>query len=73
MVTAMFAETFDNSRYSTRLTPESRSFTLNAIRENLQFSKSVPEIKAVSTTKEWNGVMYWETQLGGPKYEQSIS
>jgi hypothetical protein len=53
--------------------PKAEVFTLNAIRENLQFSKSVPEIKAVSTTNERNGVMYWETQLRGPKYEQSIS
>jgi hypothetical protein len=34
MATAMFAETLNNIQHSTRLTPESRSYTLNSSREN---------------------------------------
>jgi hypothetical protein len=36
MATAMFAEMLDNSQHSTRLIPESRSFTMNSSRENLR-------------------------------------
>jgi hypothetical protein len=32
----VFAETLDNYQYSTHLTPESQSFTLNASRWNLR-------------------------------------
>jgi hypothetical protein len=32
MTTAMFARTLENSQYTTRLPPESRSFTLNTVR-----------------------------------------
>jgi hypothetical protein len=34
VATAMFAETLDNTQHSTRLIPESRSYTLNSSREN---------------------------------------
>jgi hypothetical protein len=36
MATAMFAETLDNSQHSTRINPESRSYTLNSIREKIR-------------------------------------
>jgi hypothetical protein len=36
MATAMFAETLDNSQHSTRLNPESRSYTLIPSRKNLK-------------------------------------
>jgi hypothetical protein len=36
MATEIFAETLDNSKYSTRLIPESRNFILNASHENLR-------------------------------------
>jgi hypothetical protein len=40
MAAAMFVETLDNFQPSTRLTPESRSFTLNSILENLTTRKN---------------------------------
>jgi hypothetical protein len=36
MATAMFAETLVNTKYSTWLSPESRSYTLNSSRENIR-------------------------------------
>jgi hypothetical protein len=35
MATGVFVETLDNSKHSTRLIPESRSFTMNTGSENL--------------------------------------
>jgi hypothetical protein len=35
MVTTVFGETLDSLQHSTRLIPESRSFTLNSSRESL--------------------------------------
>jgi hypothetical protein len=40
MVTVMFAETLVNFQHSTRLTPESRSYTLNSSREKPEDNKN---------------------------------
>jgi hypothetical protein len=41
MATAMFVETLDDSEHSTRLTPESQSYTLNSSREIQRTGNSI--------------------------------
>jgi hypothetical protein len=51
MATAMFTETMDNSQHSTRLIPESRSYTLNSNRENLKTRTSLVSNKVKKKVK----------------------